>query len=75
MPLKAVSWLTGELRTLFFRGPEPCMIILDVAVFMLALAFAASIVFASFVEVARSHQPGLLKLSLHAGVHRSRRET
>ncbi len=46
------------------------MIVLDAAVFMLALAFAASIVFASFVEVARSHQPGLLRLTLEADVQR-----
>jgi hypothetical protein len=46
------------------------MIVLDAAVFMLALAFAASIVLASFVEVARSHQPGLLRLSPEADVQR-----
>ncbi len=46
------------------------MIVLDVAVFMLALAFATSIVFASFVEMARSHQPGLLRLTLEADVQR-----
>ncbi len=46
------------------------MIVLDVAVFMLALAFATSIVFASFVEMTRSHQPGLLRLSSEADVQR-----
>ena len=42
------------------------MIVLDAALFMLALAFAASIVLASWVAVAGSRQPELLRLMLRA---------
>ena len=45
------------------------MIVLDAAVFMLALAFAASIVLASWVEVAGSRRPELLTLTLRAVAH------
>ena len=48
------------------------MIVLDAALFMLALAFAASIVLASWVEVTGSRQPELLWLTLRAAVHDSR---
>ncbi len=48
------------------------MIVLDAALFMLALAFAASIVLASWVEVAASRRPELLWLTLWAAVHGSR---
>ncbi len=48
------------------------MIVLDAALFMLALAFAVSIVLASWVEVARSRQPKLLWLNLRAADHGSR---
>ena len=42
------------------------MIVLDAALLMLALAFAASIVLASSVEVASSRQPEFLRLTLQA---------
>jgi hypothetical protein len=48
------------------------MIVLDAALFMLALAFAASLVLASWVEVAASRQPELLRLTLRAAVQGSR---
>ncbi len=45
------------------------MIVLDAALFMLALAFAASIVLAAWVEMARSpRQPQRLRLTLWAAV-------
>ncbi len=44
------------------------MIILDAIVLMLALAFAASIVLASLVEIIRSDQPGLLSVSVRMPV-------
>ena len=45
------------------------MIILDAIVLMLALAFAASIVLASLVEIIRSDQPELLRASIRLSVH------
>ena len=45
------------------------MIVLDAALFMLALAFAASIVLASWVEVAAFRQPELPRLTLSAAAH------
>ncbi len=45
------------------------MIVLDAAVLMLALAFTASLVLASLVEVTRSRQPELLRLTLSATAH------
>ena len=42
------------------------MIVLDAALFMLALAFAASIVLASLVEVACSQRPEPVRLTLRA---------
>jgi hypothetical protein len=44
------------------------MIILDAIVLMLALAFAASIVLASLVEIVRSDQPELLRVSVRVPV-------
>ncbi len=45
------------------------MIVLDAALFLLALASAASIVLASWVEVAAFRQPELLRLTLSAAAH------
>ena len=46
------------------------MIVLDAALFLLALAFAASIVLASWVEIAGSRQPDLVRLTLWSAVQR-----
>ncbi len=45
------------------------MVILDAIVVTLALAFAASIVLASLVEIVRSNEPELLRISVRGPVH------
>jgi hypothetical protein len=51
------------------------MIILDAVVVMLALAFAASIVLAALVEIVRSDQPELLRVSVRVPVQGRERRT
>ena len=45
------------------------MVVLDAIVLMLALAFAASIVLASLVEIVRATEPELLRASIRLSVH------
>ncbi len=76
MPLRAASSLRGEMSDASQSGTGAAfMVILDAIVLMLALAFAASIVLASLVEIIRSDQPELLRVSVRVPVQRRGRPT
>ena len=51
------------------------MVVLDAIVLMLALAFAASIVLASLVEIVRATEPKLLRSSIRVPVRDRGRPT